>query len=152
MLPEWETSRCVANTISCQASLAVRRWGYRVKKIAKDQAEIIVAKGNFHGRDFFAIAASDCNNNGVSDGCDLRDGTSADCNHDDVPDECEALPLADYDFDSGVDLIDLAGFQRCFTGLGPAKFVPCCTVFDSEPDGDVDLADFVAFRGVFSGP
>lgn len=29
---------------------AARRWGYRVKGIAKDQAEIIVANGNFHGR------------------------------------------------------------------------------------------------------
>jgi ornithine--oxo-acid transaminase len=29
---------------------AARRWGYRVKGIAKDKAEIIVAEGNFHGR------------------------------------------------------------------------------------------------------
>src|ERR1700744_5605290 len=29
---------------------AARRWGYRVKGIARDQAEIIVAAGNFHGR------------------------------------------------------------------------------------------------------
>ncbi len=29
---------------------AARRWGYRVKGIPKDKAEIIVADGNFHGR------------------------------------------------------------------------------------------------------
>lgn len=29
---------------------AARRWGYEVKGIAKNQAEIIVAAGNFHGR------------------------------------------------------------------------------------------------------
>jgi ornithine--oxo-acid transaminase len=29
---------------------AARRWGYRVKAIARDRAEIIVAEGNFHGR------------------------------------------------------------------------------------------------------
>src|ERR1700756_2888901 len=29
---------------------AARRWGYRVKGIARDRAEIIVAAGNFHGR------------------------------------------------------------------------------------------------------
>jgi ornithine--oxo-acid transaminase len=29
---------------------AARRWGYRVKAVPKDQAEIIVASGNFHGR------------------------------------------------------------------------------------------------------
>lgn len=29
---------------------AARRWGYRLKKIPKDRAEIIVAENNFHGR------------------------------------------------------------------------------------------------------
>lgn len=29
---------------------AVRRWAYEVKKVPKDQAEIIVCEGNFHGR------------------------------------------------------------------------------------------------------
>ncbi|HEV8026332.1 MAG TPA: ornithine--oxo-acid transaminase [Stellaceae bacterium] len=29
---------------------AARRWGYRVKAIARDRAEIIVAESNFHGR------------------------------------------------------------------------------------------------------
>ena len=29
---------------------AARRWGYRIKRIAPDCAEIIVAEGNFHGR------------------------------------------------------------------------------------------------------
>ena len=29
---------------------AVRRWGYRVKGIAADHANIVVARGNFHGR------------------------------------------------------------------------------------------------------
>ncbi len=29
---------------------AARRWGYRVKGIAADRAEIVVARGNFHGR------------------------------------------------------------------------------------------------------
>jgi ornithine--oxo-acid transaminase len=29
---------------------AARRWGYRVKQVPKDRAEIIVADGNFHGR------------------------------------------------------------------------------------------------------
>lgn len=29
---------------------AARRWGYRVKGIAQDRAEIVVARGNFHGR------------------------------------------------------------------------------------------------------
>ena len=28
---------------------AVRKWGYKVKGIPKDQAEIIVCENNFHG-------------------------------------------------------------------------------------------------------
>jgi len=36
---------------SVEAALkAARRWGYRVKGIAADQANIVVARGNFHGR------------------------------------------------------------------------------------------------------
>jgi ornithine--oxo-acid transaminase len=37
---------------------AARRWGYRVKGIARDRAEIIVAAGNFHGRTTTAISFS----------------------------------------------------------------------------------------------
>src|SRR6266478_4922704 len=37
---------------------AARRWGYRVKGIARDRAEIIVANGNFHGRTTTAVSAS----------------------------------------------------------------------------------------------
>ncbi len=37
---------------------AARRWGYRVKGIAKDMAEIIVAEGNFHGRTTTIISMS----------------------------------------------------------------------------------------------
>src|SRR5215472_3126702 len=37
---------------------AARRWGYRVKGIARDRAEIIVAAGNFHGRTTTVVSAS----------------------------------------------------------------------------------------------
>jgi ornithine--oxo-acid transaminase len=37
---------------------AARRWGYRVKKIPENQAEIIVADGNFHGRTTTIISFS----------------------------------------------------------------------------------------------
>lgn len=37
---------------------AARRWGYQKKKVAKDQAEILVAKGNFHGRTTTIISFS----------------------------------------------------------------------------------------------
>ena len=45
---------------------AARRWGYRVKGIARDKAEIIVAEGNFHGRTTTII--------GFSSEHDYRDG------------------------------------------------------------------------------
>jgi ornithine--oxo-acid transaminase len=37
---------------------AVRRWGYRVKGVPRDRAEIIVADGNFHGRTTTIISFS----------------------------------------------------------------------------------------------
>ncbi len=37
---------------------AARRWGYRVKGIAADRAEILVAAGNFHGRTTTVISFS----------------------------------------------------------------------------------------------
>jgi ornithine--oxo-acid transaminase len=37
---------------------AVRRWGYRVKKIPENRAEIIVVKNNFHGRTTTIISFS----------------------------------------------------------------------------------------------
>jgi ornithine--oxo-acid transaminase len=45
---------------------AARRWAYRVKRVARDQAEIIVADGNFHGRTTTII--------GFSSEDDYRDG------------------------------------------------------------------------------
>lgn len=37
---------------------AARRWGYRVKGVAPDKAEILVARQNFHGRTTTVISAS----------------------------------------------------------------------------------------------
>src|SRR5262245_38906734 len=45
---------------------AARRWGYRVKGIPRDRAEIIVAEGNFHGRTTTIV--------GFSSEADYRDG------------------------------------------------------------------------------
>jgi len=45
---------------------AARRWGYRIKGVGRDRAEIIVADGNFHGRTTTII--------GFSSEPDYRDG------------------------------------------------------------------------------
>ncbi len=43
-----------------ETSLKVaRKWGYQAKKVPQNQAEIIVAKGNFHGRTISIISFSD---------------------------------------------------------------------------------------------
>ena len=36
-----------------------RKWGYKIKKVEKDKAEIIVCKGNFHGRTTTIVSFSD---------------------------------------------------------------------------------------------
>jgi hypothetical protein len=61
-------------------------------------------------------------------------------------------PPFDGDCDGDVDLIDVAGFQRCFTGPGPATVAPCCRMFDVPPDGDVDADDWAGFLVRFQGP
>jgi ornithine--oxo-acid transaminase len=45
---------------------AARRWGYRIKGVRRDRAEIIVAQGNFHGRTTSIV--------GFSSEPDYRDG------------------------------------------------------------------------------
>src|SRR5246127_5943113 len=45
---------------------AARRWAYRVKRVPRDRAEIIVADGNFHGRTTTIV--------GFSSEPDYRDG------------------------------------------------------------------------------
>lgn len=37
---------------------AARKWAYNVKKVAKDQAEIIICQGNFHGRTIAIVGMS----------------------------------------------------------------------------------------------
>ncbi len=37
----------------------------------------------------FAIGASDCNSNGISDVCEIQDGFTVDCNANGTPDDCE---------------------------------------------------------------
>jgi ornithine aminotransferase len=60
-LPMNTGAEAVETAIKC-----ARRWGYRVKGIADGQAEILVARGNFHGRTSTII--------GFSSEADYRDG------------------------------------------------------------------------------
>ena len=55
---------------------AARRWGYRVKGVPRDRAEIIVMDGNFHGRTTTIISFSRNRTTGRSSG-HLRLGSGA---------------------------------------------------------------------------
>ncbi|OIN85709.1 MAG: ornithine--oxo-acid transaminase [Alphaproteobacteria bacterium CG1_02_46_17] len=62
---------------------AARRWGYRVKGIAKDQARIIVCGGNFHGRTTTIVS--------FSSDADYKDGFGP------FSDGFDEVPLGDLD-------------------------------------------------------
>ena len=88
----------------------------------------------------------DCNNNGVSDACDIATGSSSDANSDGVPDDCQpnSCPRG------GCENLDIAG-DDCVIDLGDLGLLLANfnregwdIAGDSDIDGDVDLADLGA--------
>lgn len=111
------------------------------------------ALGAFNGMDqagTWALRISDnsFDDIGQLDGWALRMTTrteSACLRADGAADICSIL-------DPNVDLIDVAYFQTCFTGSGPAGLDSCCGVFDAEADDDVDVNDHTVFHSSLTGP
>jgi len=70
-----------------------------------------------------------------------------DCNGNGLPDTCD---LADWNTDGYVDLLDYAGFQRCFQ----QSTAECLAAFDrASPCGQgIDLNDYAVFHAQFTGP
>lgn len=69
------------------------------------------------------------------------------------PATVQPLIMGDFNRDTRVDLADVAEFQKCFSGEGPTDVPPCCRIFDyNQPDDDVDLDDYEAFRSALGGP
>ncbi len=58
--------------------------------------------------------------------------------------------LGDPDMDGDVDLLDIAGLQRCFGG-GVAPSAEC-SFLDTDRCGTIDLSDFAAFEAAMTGP
>lgn len=81
---------------------------------------------------------------------------NADCNDNHCPDECESLAGRDYNNDGVIDLLDFGFFADCVNGpaVGPSPADPACAEFclsgfDSDQDGDADLADIAGFLVTF---
>lgn len=79
----------------------------------------------------------DCNNNGVLDSVDLRDGTSADCNSNGIPDECDVATgtSADCNLDGIPDECQLEENDCNSNGI-PDDCEP-----DEDNDGVIDDCD-----------
>lgn len=59
--------------------------------------------------------------------------------------------LGDFDADGDIDLLDVAAFIRCFTGLGE-PLGPGCAPGDFDENGSVDALDVAAFGAGLTGP
>jgi hypothetical protein len=91
---------------------------------------------------------SDCNGNGISDECDILDGTSIDLDENGVPDECEVncfnfaggeCTASDFDNNGEVNIADLL---QLIAAWGNSTGVE-----DLDNDGDVDVADLLILIG-----
>jgi hypothetical protein len=89
----------------------------------------------------------DCNGNLISDALEIAAGTACDWNTNGSLDLCESP--ADWDADGDVDLMDYAGFQRCYGGAGAG----CADHFDMVGNcGMLDLVDYAVLGDNFLGP
>ncbi|MBI1825421.1 MAG: hypothetical protein HY287_05655 [Planctomycetes bacterium] len=116
-------------------------------------ARITLGGGENCGSIFYAEGhqQADCNQNGISDACDIGSGVSLDCNANEIPDECEPSSFGDYDHDGVVDLRDFVHFDECMTGPTGLTPTPCCSVFNSVLDANhqITLRDFSEFGNEF---
>ncbi|HRX86330.1 MAG TPA: PQQ-dependent sugar dehydrogenase [Phycisphaerae bacterium] len=98
-------------------------------------------------------ALADCDNDSITDACELEAGSQVDANYDGVPDDCSACSttIGDGDADCDVDLYDYALLQGCMSGDG-TPYPGGCACFDADTDGDVDSADLSAMQTPWTGP
>ena len=91
---------------------------------------------------FDGLAGTDCDGNGVADGCDIATGAQPDRNDNGIPDICE-LP-ADLNGDGSVDLTDLIQLLAAWGDCAG----PC--VADLDGDGSVGFNDVLLLLAVWS--
>jgi hypothetical protein len=90
----------------------------------------------------------DCNQNGISDVCDIASGTSRDDNGDGIPDSCQAEAIfrrLDADVDGTVHMMDaLTTLGVLFMQKGE---ISCEDAADANDDGMVDISDVIFTLG-----
>ena len=108
--------------------------------------------GLFDGDDL-AAGAADCNGNGIPDSCDIAGGGVADANANGIPDVCEPRP-GDTNCDGAVDFDDVDAFVAALAGPEAyAADYPGCAYgsADCNGDGDVNFDDIAAFVALLGG-
>tara|TARA_Y100000589_G_scaffold41632_1_gene34975 strand:+ start:812 stop:4477 length:3666 start_codon:yes stop_codon:yes gene_type:complete len=85
---------------------------------------------------------ADCNDDGISDACELEAGTQVDLNWDGVPDDCQTAACAgDVSGDGTVDVADLLQIISDWGSTsGPSD---CASPSGATPDGSVDVSDLL---------
>ena len=96
--------------------------------------------------EYLGAASTDCNLNGLLDGCEIAAGLAPDTNHNGIPDACDN-PLiqcpTDFDANLATDGSDLAYLLGAWGTASPA--------FDLDDDGTVNGADLAVLLGAW-GP
>ena len=83
---------------------------------------------------FSGLSGDDCNGNGVSDSCDILDGTSADEDADGIPDECQCP----WDL-NGDQIVGITDLLSLLTSWGTDPGGPP----DFDGDGNVGITDLI---------
>jgi hypothetical protein len=120
-----------------------------------DECDIAGGSNDFNTNGIPDECEPDCQPNGVPDFLDIL-FVSDDCNTNGVPDECE-MGTGDIDGDHDIDLADYARIAACLNGprcevavCDPATYTGfCCSLADSDQDGDVDLEDLAAWTDLY---
>lgn len=96
------------------------------------------------------VGSSDCNANGIWDGCDISSGTSADANGNGIPDECESdVCVGDLNGDGAVSVPDLLNLVNAW-GFCQLPCPPRCAG-DITGDCNVTVADLISLLNAW-GP